>query len=78
MFPGGGVEILPVSEINKLTAAAKQVCASCPVQAECLEYAIDANEIHGVWGGLGQRDRQRLRRERVAEALHEPTRVVIG
>lgn len=39
-----------------------QVCAVCPVQAECLDYALTHDERHGVWGGTSERQRDRLRR----------------
>ena len=45
--------------------AAKRVCARCPVRRECLEYgeSLGADgRRHGVWGGLGELDRQRYRR----------------
>ncbi len=32
-------------------AAAKRICAECPVLAECLEGALDRKEPWGVWGG---------------------------
>ena len=37
--------------------AARKVCRSCPVTAECLDHALTTGEKHGVWGGLtpGQR-----------------------
>lgn len=41
---------------------AKAVCAVCPVRAECLEYALEHDERHGVWGGLSERDRRHLQR----------------
>lgn len=50
------------------TAAAKRVCASCPVQAECLEYALANDERYGVWGGLSERERRVLKQLRRAEA----------
>lgn len=31
---------------------AVKVCTTCPVQAECLEYALANDERYGVWGGL--------------------------
>lgn len=40
---------------------AKAVCSLCPVRAECLAYALANNERHGVWGGLGQKERAALR-----------------
>jgi len=42
-------------------AAAKAVCWACPVTAECLDYALSRPEIHGIWGGLGARERRGLR-----------------
>jgi WhiB family redox-sensing transcriptional regulator len=42
---------------------AKRVCATCPVSAECLQYATDNGLEYGVWGGLGETDRLRLARD---------------
>lgn len=50
------------------TAAAKRVCASCPVQAECLEYALANDERYGVWGGTSERERRALKQLRRASA----------
>ncbi len=46
------------------TREAKGVCGSCEVRAECLEYALDHAEKFGIWGGLSERERRRLRRQR--------------
>jgi WhiB family redox-sensing transcriptional regulator len=46
------------------TREAKSVCGSCEVRAECLEYALDHAEKFGIWGGLSERERRRLRRQR--------------
>jgi WhiB family transcriptional regulator, redox-sensing transcriptional regulator len=48
-------------------AAARKVCANCPVRLDCLEYAIDADEV-GIWGGLDQEERRNLQRERLKSA----------
>lgn len=48
---------------------AKQVCMACEVRTQCLDYAIDNNISHGVWGGLSEKRRRELRsarRERAA------------
>lgn len=45
------------------TRAAKAVCAACPVRDECLAYALERREQHGVWGGTTELERRRLRRE---------------
>ena len=44
------------------TRDAKRVCEACPVQAECLDYAMSKDEKFGIWGGLSERERRRLRR----------------
>lgn len=45
------------------TREAKQVCRSCDVRAECLQYALDNDERFGVWGGMSERERRRLKRQ---------------
>lgn len=52
----------PKSQGNAVTRDAKKVCAGCFVQAECRTYALEHDEGFGVWGGLSERDRRRLRR----------------
>jgi len=44
------------------TRDAKRICSSCEVKAECLEYALQNDERFGIWGGLSERERRRLRR----------------
>ena len=46
------------------TREAKSVCRSCEVRVDCLEYALDHGEKFGIWGGLSERERRRLRRRR--------------
>jgi hypothetical protein len=40
--------------------AAKKLCSLCPVQMQCLEYALTAREHDGVWGGLSSAERIKL------------------
>lgn len=40
---------------------ARVVCANCPVQEECLDWAMEQREPYGIWGGLTPRERERLR-----------------
>lgn len=47
------------------TREAKAVCQSCQVRAECLEYALANDERFGIWGGLSERERRKLRRAAV-------------
>ena len=44
------------------TRAAKRVCRTCDVWAECLEYALAHNEQFGVWGGYSAQERRRISR----------------
>ena len=44
------------------TREAKRVCGRCEVKAECLEYALGHDERFGIWGGLSERERRRLKR----------------
>ena len=46
------------------TREAKEVCRGCVVQDDCLEYALTNGEKFGIWGGLSERERRRLRRGR--------------
>jgi WhiB family redox-sensing transcriptional regulator len=45
-------------------AQAKDVCASCPVQALCLDWAIDHHERYGIWGGMTDLERRREAKRR--------------
>ena len=45
-------------------AAAKAICAQCPVIKECREWAVETNPYAGVWGGLSQPQLKRLRSQR--------------
>ncbi len=44
------------------TREAKRICAGCDVRAECLEYALAFDERFGIWGGLSERERRKLKR----------------
>jgi WhiB family redox-sensing transcriptional regulator len=44
------------------TREAKRICSGCEVRAECLDYALAHDERFGIWGGLSERERRRLRR----------------
>jgi WhiB family redox-sensing transcriptional regulator len=49
------------------TREAKEVCRGCVVRDDCLEYALDNGEKFGIWGGMSERERRRLRRARAIE-----------
>jgi WhiB family redox-sensing transcriptional regulator len=44
------------------TRDAKKICASCEVKTQCLEYALGNDERFGIWGGLSERERRKLRK----------------
>lgn len=57
------------------TKEAKGVCRACVVREDCLEYALENSEKFGIWGGLSERERRRLRRARaLARAAAQQTR----
>ncbi len=43
---------------------AKEVCGECSVRVACLEFALNAREKQGVWGGATERERRRIIRQR--------------
>jgi WhiB family redox-sensing transcriptional regulator len=57
-FPSDGVGV----------EVARQLCATCPVKAPCLEYALRNRIDHGVWGGASERERRRILAQRRREA----------
>lgn len=52
-------------------AAAKAVCAGCPVQEACLAFALTTNQDYGVWGGLDEEERREERRRWRREAKRQ-------
>jgi WhiB family redox-sensing transcriptional regulator len=54
----------PASDSDEAAEPAKAICAVCPVREPCLDHAITAREQQGVWGGLTERERRRLIRQR--------------
>ena len=59
-----GATELFYTERGESTEPAKTVCASCPVCASCLDFALSHNEQFGVWGGTSEKQRRRLRAQR--------------
>ncbi len=46
------------------TREAKEVCRGCVVREDCLDHAVANGEKFGIWGGLSERERRRVRRAR--------------
>ena len=66
--PGVWFPSAPGRKAALATEAAKAACTGCPVHAECLEWALDAGEADGVWGGTTPEERAVIRRERLLAA----------
>lgn len=47
------------------TRDAKRICTSCEVRAQCLEYALANDERFGIWGGLSERERRKLKKSAI-------------
>lgn len=45
------------------TREAKRICEACEVRRQCLDYAMANDERFGIWGGLSERERRRMRRD---------------
>lgn len=55
-FPVGSTGVA-LEEIRSAVA----MCRECPVQQQCLDFALDTNQEFGIWGGTSEDDRRRLR-----------------
>src|SRR4029078_3627911 len=63
----GGDPDLFFPERGASPRGAESVCRSCEVRVDCLEYALAHGEKFGIWGGLSERERRRVRRQRALE-----------
>jgi len=50
---------------------ARRYCAECLVKTDCLEYALENQIHHGVWGGTSERERRRITKRRRDKRLAE-------
>ena len=67
-FPGRGESAEP----------ARQICARCPVRGPCLEFALGHGIVHGIWGGLAERDRRALRIRHAAAARRKRDEAIVA
>jgi WhiB family transcriptional regulator, redox-sensing transcriptional regulator len=47
---------------------ARALCGRCKVREQCLNYSIEVEEGHGIWGGLNELERSRLLRSLRAQS----------
>ena len=62
MRSDGPQSLLP-PERAASTREAKKVCLTCEVRSECLEYALAHDERFGIWGGLSERERRKVKKQ---------------
>jgi WhiB family redox-sensing transcriptional regulator len=65
-FPPSHFERKPEKDMRE--GAARALCRRCPVQQVCLDYSMQVEEGHGIWGGLNELERKRIMRRRRAES----------
>lgn len=58
----------PDKENHLSPKTAKKVCAGCPVIDQCLDWALETREKHGIWGGLTETERNVLLKNRFPQA----------
>ncbi len=49
------------------TREAKEICRGCVVRLDCMEFALANSEKFGIWGGLSERERRKIRRSRALQ-----------
>jgi hypothetical protein len=60
------------------TAWAREVCAGCPVRAQCQEYAVRKRIDNGIWGGLTEKELRLLLRRAYQQARAKSFVVIRG
>jgi WhiB family transcriptional regulator, redox-sensing transcriptional regulator len=60
------------------TREAKRICMTCEVRSPCLEYALANQERFGIWGGLSERERRKLEKERKKDARRAAVEPLAG
>jgi WhiB family transcriptional regulator, redox-sensing transcriptional regulator len=72
-FPvaGGGAGVAEI-------ARAKAVCSRCPVRRQCLDYAIETGQAHGVWGGTTVDERRAIASRRRRALARQASALPVG
>ena len=52
------------NDLVELTAMALRACAACPIQKDCLQFAVNNHEAHGIWGGSFPSERVKITKDR--------------
>ena len=57
----GGDVFFPEPDSGGSVRQVKALCFGCDVRAQCLQFALEHDERHGIWGGLSELERRRLK-----------------
>ena len=57
-------EWVPDPDHKKSTQRQRAVCAGCEVRSACLDYALDDDQLVGIWGGTSEEQRDVIREKR--------------
>lgn len=57
------------TQCGRIMTEAYKVCSTCPVRTACLEFALANNINYGVWGGVSEKGRKRIKKSRRENAL---------
>jgi WhiB family transcriptional regulator, redox-sensing transcriptional regulator len=57
-FPPSHFERKEDKDVREATA--KQVCGDCSVRSDCLQFALNIREPHGIWGGTTELERRSI------------------
>lgn len=71
LFFGLDGERSSMPKVQERETAAKEVCKTCPIKTACLNQALSKPEMYGVWGGMGEKERERLLRLRAQARRQE-------
>jgi WhiB family redox-sensing transcriptional regulator len=59
-----GADDEDADEFRERVELAKAICRQCPVISQCLDYALESREMHGIWGGKTEWERLAILAER--------------
>lgn len=59
----GADDALFFPEKGKTSREAKRICSGCEVRTECLAYALESGQKFGIWGGVSETERRKIRRK---------------
>lgn len=62
-FPNTAEQVLSKADSLQAYEDARRLCRLCEVSDECLDYALQSNQLFGMWGGKTPKERLRIRRK---------------